>query len=131
MKQHSTRIIKVIAKANNLDILVGDIGNEYLYANTQEKIFIRCDQSFVKADITLEGKILAIVEKALYGLPTSGNRWHNKLASSLITMGFKPNKVDQNVWHRRSAGLYDYIGTHTDGCIKEHKSHYGHAQENL
>ena len=33
-KHHSYRIIEVIAKANYLDILVGDIGNTYLYANT-------------------------------------------------------------------------------------------------
>ena len=74
MIQHSTRIIKVITKANNLDILVGDIGNAYLYANTREKIFTRSDQSFIKAGITSEGKTQAIVEKALYRLPTSGNR---------------------------------------------------------
>ena len=115
MKQHSTRIIKAIAKANNL--LVGDIGIAYLYANTQEKIFTRCDQSFIKAGITSEGKTLAIVEKALYGLPTGGNRWYDKLASSFITMGFKPSKGDQNVWYRRSDGLYDYIGTHTNDLM--------------
>ena len=112
--QHSTRIIEVIAKANNLDILVGDIRNAYLYANTRETIFTRCDQSFINAGITSEDKTLAIVGKALYGLPTSVNRWHDKLASSLISMGFKPNKGNQNVWYRRSGGLYDYIGTHTD-----------------
>ena len=64
--------------------------------------------------ITSEGKTLAIVEKALYGLPTSGNRWHDKLASLLITVGFKLSKGDQNVWYRRGAGLYEYIDTHTD-----------------
>ena len=122
MKQHSSRIIEIIAEANNLEILVGDIGNAYLYAKTREKIFTRCDQSFIKAGITSEDKTLAIVEKALYGLPTSGNRWHNKLSSSLITMGFKPSKGDQNVWYRRSAGLYDYIGRHTDDLMVASKN---------
>ena len=71
MKQHSSRIIEVIAKANNLEILVGYIGNAYLYASTREKIFTRCDQSFIKEGITSDDKTIAIVEKALYGLPTS------------------------------------------------------------
>ena len=95
MKQYSSRIIEIIAAANDFDILVGDIRNIYLYANAQEKILTRCDQSFLKSDITSEGKTLAIVEKALYGLPTSGNRWHDKLASSHISMGFKPSKGDE------------------------------------
>ena len=89
----------------------------HIYANTREKIFTRCDQSFIKAGITSDDKNIAIVEKALYRLPTSGNRWHDKLASSLITMGLKPSKGDKNVWYRRSAGLYDYVGTHTDDLM--------------
>ena len=32
-------------------------------------------------------------------------------------MGFKPSKGDQNVRYRRSAGLYNYIGTHTDDLM--------------
>ena len=92
MKQHSSRIMEINAKGNNLEILVGDIGNAYLCANTREKIFIICDQSFLRAEINTVGKILAMVEKALYGLPTSGNRWYDKLVSSRIKMGLKPSK---------------------------------------
>ena len=39
-------------------------------------------------------------------------------------MGFKPSKGDQNVWYRRSAGLYDYIGTHTDDFMVASKNTY-------
>ena len=56
IKQHSHRIIEVSEKANDLVILVIDIGNAYLYANTREKIFTRCDQSFLKAGLTTEDK---------------------------------------------------------------------------
>ena len=94
MNQHQSRIIEVIAKANDLEILVGDIGNAYLYAHTREKIFTKCDCSFLKAGISTRDKILAIVEKALYGLPTSGNRWRDKLATSLLDMRFRPSKGD-------------------------------------
>ena len=93
------------------------MGNAYLYAHTREKVFTKCDGSFLKAGITTEYKTLVIVEKALYGLPTSGNRWYDKLATSLLDMGCRPSKGDQNVWYRRSARLYEYVGTHTDDLM--------------
>ena len=55
--------------------------------------------------------------KALYGLPTIGNRWHAHLSQTLREMGFKPTCFDLDVWIRGRDGGYDYIGTHTDDVL--------------
>ena len=67
-----------IAAANNLDVMTGDIGNVYLNTNTKENIYTRAWPEFEVVGIMDEGTLLEVIE-ALYGLTTSGNRWHAHL----------------------------------------------------
>ena len=117
MKQSSTRILLIIAQANGLDVLTGDIGNAYLYAKTREKIYTFCDEGFLNAGWTDSPETPAIVVQALYGLATSGNRWHALLSDTLRSQKWRPTKGDPNVWYRRHGEMYEYIGTHTDDLI--------------
>ena len=43
-----------------------------------------------------EGNLLEVI-KALYDLPTSGNRWHAQLLLTWREMGFKPTRFDLDV----------------------------------
>ena len=52
--------------------------------------------------------------KALYGLRTSGLRWHEKLAAHLRAMGFSPCKAEPDIWMREKDGLWEYIGVYVD-----------------
>ena len=52
--------------------MVGDIGNAYLEAFTQEKVYIVAGEDFGPE---LEGHTL-LIDKALNGLRTSGERFH-------------------------------------------------------
>ena len=61
------RICILLAELNGLKIMAGDVGNAYLEAKTQEKIYIIAGPEFGE----LEGTIM-VVNKALYGLKTSG-----------------------------------------------------------
>ena len=78
-----------IAADNDLDVMVGDIGNAYLHASTEEKVYTRAGAELEAVGLMPEGTLLE-VKKALYGLPTSGNRWHAHLLQTLRYMGFKP-----------------------------------------
>ena len=63
-----------------------------------------------------EGTLLE-VKKALYGIPTSGNRWHAHLSQTLRDMVFTPTCFEPDVWIMGRNGGYDYIGTHTDDVL--------------
>jgi hypothetical protein len=73
---------------------------------------------------------IAAVEKALYGLPTSANRWHTHLSDNLRSMGFKPRRFDLDVWLslRGDKVSYNYIGTQANDlkiiakCASHHMS---------
>ena len=64
---HGIRLLVFLAELNDLDIWATNIGNAYLEAETQEKVYIIAGPEFGE----LEGHML-IIFKALYGLRTSG-----------------------------------------------------------
>jgi Reverse transcriptase (RNA-dependent DNA polymerase) len=65
------RIVLFLAELNHLELWSTDIGNAYLEAYTSEKVYIIADPEIGDR----EGHIL-IISKALYGLQSSGVRWH-------------------------------------------------------
>ena len=74
-----------LAELNKLDSWVTGVGNAYLEATTKEKVHVVAGKEFGD----LEGHIL-IIKKTLYGLRSSGLRWHERLADCLRDMGFFP-----------------------------------------
>jgi hypothetical protein len=111
----SIRLLNVIAKAQGLRVLAGDVGNAYLHAETKEKVYVRCGPEFGPE---LEGRI-AIIKKSLYGLKSSGAQWHAHFAKTLHTMGFNPTRFDNDVWIkiRNDGSGYDYISTYVDDFL--------------
>ncbi len=94
----SLRIGFLLSQLNNLEVCAADIGNAYLNARSQEKLFIVAGKDFGE----LEGRIL-VLHKALYGLRTSAARFHEHLAAKLRSMGFRPSKSDMDFWIRMQA----------------------------
>ena len=103
------RIIIFLAELNGLDTWATDIGNAYLESKTNEKVCITAGPEFGE----LEGHTL-LVHKALYGLRTSGARWHDKLADCLRDMGFTPSRAEADIWMREVNNKYEYIASYVD-----------------
>jgi hypothetical protein len=120
MKTVSARLLMLIASANKMDVLTGDIGSAYLFADSDMSVRVKLGPEFHVFDKTIPLNALAKVEKALYGLPTSANRWHAHLADSLRALGFTPTRYDADIWIRpnpKDKNLYDYVGSHTDDLM--------------
>ena len=105
------RIALFLGSLNDLEVWGADIGNAYLEALTGEKLYIVAGPEFRE----LEGHIL-IIYKALYGLKSSGARWHDVLFDVLTDMGFSPSKADPDIWMRKAPGedCYEYIAVYVD-----------------
>ena len=103
------RLLTFISELNGLDLWATDIGNAYLEANTKEKVCILAGPEFG----TREGHIL-VIHKALYGLRTSGLRWHERFASCLRDEGFTPCKAEPDIWMRPNGDVYEYIAVYVD-----------------
>jgi len=76
-----------VAELNDLEVWATNIGNAYLKSYTHEKVYIIAGPEFSDQ----QGHTL-IMRKALYGLKSSGLRWHARLSGVLREMGFIPSK---------------------------------------
>ena len=98
-----------LSKLNDLKLWSTDIGNAYLEAKTKERLYIIAGPEFGEQ----AGHIL-IIHKALYGLRSSGLRWHEKFADCLRELGFTPCRAEPDIWMRRNGDIYEYIGVYVD-----------------
>jgi len=108
----SMRIGLVAAELNDLLVEVGDVSSAYLEAFTTEKVSFIAGPEFGP----LAGHLLIIV-RALYGLRTSGARWHDRFADVLQQMGFFPCKADPDVWLRDCGDHYEYVMVYVDDIM--------------
>ena len=103
------RLVLLLGQLNQLEIWSTDIGNAYLEAMTSERVYIIAGPEFGD----LDGHIL-VIHKALYGLRSSGARWHDKFADCLRDQGFQQCKAEPDIWMRESNGVYEYIAVYVD-----------------
>ena len=111
------RLVIFLAELNGLEVWATDVGNAYLEAHTKEKVYVIAGPEFGDK----EGHTL-VFNKALYGLKSSGLRWHERFADTLRDMGFFPSKAEDDIWMRRNGDVYEYIATYVDDlaiCAKD------------
>ena len=109
------RLVIFLGKLNNLDIWGADIGNAYLEAFTDEKLYIVAGPEFQE----LEGYILIFL-KAWYGLKSSCKTWAEVIHGTLRDMKVLPSKADPCIWLKKAPNLrcYEYIAVYVDDlCI--------------
>jgi hypothetical protein len=103
------RLVLFISELNGLELWATDIGNAYLEAYTSELVFIIAGPEFG----ALEGHIL-VISKALYGLRSSGARWHDRFSDCIMALGFLPCKSDPDIWMRKNDDMYEYVAVYVD-----------------
>ena len=109
------KVVIFLGKLDNLELWGADIGNAYLEAPTEEKLYIVAGPKFED----WEGYILTF-SKALYGLKSYGKRWADTLHDILKDMDFRPSRADQCIWLKKNIklNLYEYIAVYVDDlCI--------------
>ena len=106
------RLAMVAGTLNNLLMETIDLGNAYLHAFTKELVYTILSDGYGQ----LSGKIL-IIQKALYGMRTSGARFHEDLSETLLSIGFKPSKADSDLWIRQGQHCYEYIARYVDDLM--------------
>jgi methionine synthase II (cobalamin-independent) len=51
----------------------------------------------------------------LYGLRSSGARWHDMFEDFIRELGFFPCKAEPDIWIRKRDNMYEYIDVYIDG----------------
>ena len=106
------RVVLFIAELNGLRSWATDVGNAYLEADTEEKVYIIAGPEFREK----RGHTM-VIKKALYGLRSSGLRWWDRCSEILGAMGFKSTMAEDDIWIRRSTNHYEYIVRYVDDLL--------------
>ena len=85
-------MLTFLEELNSSKVWVIDIRNAYLKSLTQAKVYIVAGPKFGEH----KGHML-IINKALYGLKSSGLRWHERFSEVLMDMGFTPSRVEHDI----------------------------------
>ena len=97
--RHSILVI-FLGELSNLELWGADIENASLATYTHEKLFMIAGAEFEE----LEGLIL-VINKALYGLKSSGKKRAETCHAIIKDMIFMPYKTDLCVWMRENKEL--------------------------
>ena len=110
----SVRLLMLVAAKTGLNIMAADIANAYVTAPCWEKIWTVAGPEFGDK----QGSVIRI-NRALYGLATSGRAFHEFLADTLRRIGFEPTRADQDLWYKLSddGTHYEYVATYVDDII--------------
>jgi Reverse transcriptase (RNA-dependent DNA polymerase) len=95
------RLVLFLEELNILELWATDIGNAYLEAFTSELVYIIAGPEFKE----LEGHVLLIF-KVLYGLSSSGARWHDRFVDCISQLCFFPRKAEPDIWMRKLDDMY-------------------------
>jgi Reverse transcriptase (RNA-dependent DNA polymerase) len=111
VKGISIRLLLTIAHRDGLQVLTGDVSNAFITAPCLEKVYSYAGPEFGERS----GSII-VLNKALYGLRSSGRAFRAHFAEVLRAMGFTASRYDRDVWMsmRDDQSGYDYICTHVD-----------------
>ena len=63
-----------------------------------------------------------IIERAIYGLKSSGDAWRSKIAGTLMLLGYKSSEADADVWMKRDFRpngdpYYNYMICYVDDLL--------------
>jgi hypothetical protein len=58
-----------------------------------------------------------VIDRALYGLRSSGLCWHQRFLDVLRLMGFTPSKAEADILMRENDGLHEYIAVYVDDLL--------------
>ena len=76
----------------------------------------RCASKLV-LNLLLEVHALLVIDRALYGLRTSGAHWHDRFADTLHEMRFSPCKADPNIWLKDVNTHYEFLSVSVDNIM--------------
>lgn len=115
------RIVLFLAELNGLETWCMDVGNAYLEAHMEEKVHIVAGPEFREQ----EGRTL-VIQKALYGLRSSGRMWWLRSNDILKELGFQASKAEPDIWMRPKKPLRVYcsICGRFRHCINETRDDY-------
>ena len=108
----TTRVLFAVAAHSGMHVHQVDVKAAYLHASLPRPVYMRPP----KGDTTMQG-IVWKVQKALYGLPEAGLRWHELLTEELVRYGFQPCLTDPCLFVKKDGTKCTYVLVYVDDML--------------
>jgi Reverse transcriptase (RNA-dependent DNA polymerase) len=106
------QIVTLLAEMNNMEPWATNVGDTYLESYMEEKVCLIAGPEFG----SYEGSLMINV-RALYGLKTSGKRWHERLFNVLLSLGFTSTKAEEDICLKDMDSHYEYIAVYVNDLM--------------
>ena len=93
VRNTTVRLLLLAAIHQKKDLIVADIENAYLNAETTEKVYTKLGDGFG----IFSNRVVRIV-RALHGLVSLGRCFQGHLRSALRNFGIRPSMCNENLW---------------------------------
>jgi len=113
IKHVTIRTVLSIAVTRKWNIRQVDVNNAFLNGSIQEEVYMQQPEVFIFVNPHLVCKL----KESLYGLKQAPRAWFSKLASSLISFGFKPTRCDTSLFVHATPKFITYILVYVDDII--------------
>ena len=107
------RLAFAVGAMQKLDVCACDISTAFLYGTTREKVYVVAGPEFGPE---MEGKKL-IIQGNLYGLKSASAVFHSVASECMRKMGFRPTKVDADLYMRKKDDHYEYLALYVDDVL--------------
>lgn len=111
-RQTTLRAILTIASRDNMLVQHMDIKTAYLYAELQEKVYMRSPPGFMAEP----GKVCKL-KRSLYGLKQSARVWNQKIDGTFKKMGYNPTASDPCLYVKEQNGKRSFILIYVDDMV--------------
>jgi len=113
-KMATVRVVITVAASKGWLLHQMDVKNAFLHGELQEEVYL--DQPLGYEDISHPNYVCKLC-KALYGLKQAPRAWHDKIAESLVTIGFRMSDADHSLYVRKSDEGIVVITIYVDDLI--------------
>lgn len=113
VKHVTIRTILSIALSKGWTIRQVDINNAFLNGPLQEEVYVKPPEGFFNKNPGLVCRL----KKAIHGLKQAPRAWFSKLASTLISFGFKSARCDNSLFIHYTSNSLTYMLIYVDDIL--------------
>jgi hypothetical protein len=107
VKSATIRLVLSLAISQGWNLRQLDVQNTLLHGNLEEEVFMRQPPGY---ESKTHPHFICKLYKALYGLKQASRAWYSRLSLKLISLGFKPSKVDVSLFvYNKEESQYTFL----------------------
>jgi hypothetical protein len=114
VKPATIRVVLSIAASQSWPIHQLDVKNAFLHGHLQETVFCQQPPGFIDPSAPDH---VCLLQRSLYGLKQAPRAWHQRFATYLRQLGFKPSATDASLFIYKDGDNIAYLLLYVDDIV--------------